>query len=193
LLNDRTQSVVINGNQSKWEKVTSGVPQGTVLGPLLFLVYINDLPLHVNSNIKLFADDSYLYRTIKSLEDTLILQRDLDALSKWEIDWSMEFHPEKCKFLRITNKNKPVVSEYQIHGKTLELVDSAKYLGVNIHKKLSWKPHVNSICHKANQKRAFLQRNLRGCNKSIKAKCYDIYIKPIIMYASPVWNPVGNR
>ena len=76
--------VVVNGESSTKEKVTSGVPQGTVLGPLLFLIYIDDLPDRVKSQIRLFADDSYLYRTINNPQDTVQLQQDLDELTKWE-------------------------------------------------------------------------------------------------------------
>ena len=103
-LSGRTQNVVVRGTNSESSPVTSGVPQGSVLGPLLFLVYINDMPLTVESSLPLFADDSLLYKTIKKLADIHILQNDLDKLVLWENDWSMEFHPEKCKLLRITNK-----------------------------------------------------------------------------------------
>ena len=105
---ERTQQVINNGESSSKGKVISGVPQGTVLGPLLFLIYINDLSDRVNSQIRLFADDSYLYKTIDTPQDTLQLQKDLDALTKWENEWSMEFHPDKCKILRIKNKLKPI-------------------------------------------------------------------------------------
>ena len=91
---------------------TCGVPQGTVLGRLLFLIYINDLPDRVKSQIRLFADDLYLYRTISSPHDTAQLQKDLDSLTKWENEWSMEFHPDKCKLLHITNKLKPIKASY---------------------------------------------------------------------------------
>ena len=108
--------MIINGESSPKGKVTSGVPLGTVLGPLLFLIYINDLPDRANSQIRLFADDSYLYKTIDTPQDTLQLQKDLDALTKWENEWSMEFHPDKCKLLRITNKLKPIEASYYMHN-----------------------------------------------------------------------------
>ena len=86
--------------------VRSGVPQGTVLGPILFIVYINDLPARITSQIRLFADESYIYRVINNSEDSLKLQDDITALLNWEREWSMEYHPDKCKLLRITNKIK---------------------------------------------------------------------------------------
>lgn len=174
------------------QKVKSGVPQGTVLGPLLFLIYINDLPLCVDSKIRLFADDAYLYRTISSPEDTVTLQNDLNNLQTWEELWSMEFHPGKCKLLRITNKTKPIYANYTIHNVILECVDNAKYLGVILNKRLKWNTHIDMVCKKGTQTRNFLQRNLRGCTKSTKAKAYKTYINPILNYASTVWNPIGD-
>ena len=149
------------------------------------------MPSYVKSHIRLFADDSYLYRTIETMQDTLMLQNDLERLQEWEKLWDMEFHPQKCKVLKVTNKTKPIKSSYFIHGEKLECVDNAKYLGVTLNKKLRWNTHVADTCKKANQKRMFLQRNLRNCSKKIKANAYKLYVKPITTYASPVWNPVG--
>ena len=160
---------------------------------MLFLVYINDLPLCVSSKLRLFADDAYLYRVIYSLSDTEALQGDLDRLQIWENLWSMEFHPDKCKVLTITNKLKPIIANYTIHDQVLESVRDGKYLGVIVHNRLSWKPHITNICAKANQCRIFLQRNLRGCSHSTKAKAYLTYVKPVVMYASTVWNPINNQ
>ena len=117
-LSDHTQTVVVDGQESSAKPVISGVPQGTVLGPLLFLVYINDISKNLSpkTKIRLFADDSLLYRTISSKQDSLELQKDLDLLQKWESDNSMEFHPDKCQVLRITNKRKPITSDYTIHS-----------------------------------------------------------------------------
>ena len=151
-LSERTQQVVVNGESSTKEKVTSGVPQGTVLGPLLFLIYINDLPDRVKSQIRLFADDSYLYRTINNPQDTVQLQQDLDELTKWENEWSMEFHAGKCKLLCVTNKLKPIKSSYYMK---LDTVETGKYLGVLINKHLSWKPHVDAICKKPTKRELF--------------------------------------
>ena len=117
-LSGRTQQVVLEGKRSQTAKVTSGVPQGTVLGPLLFLVFINDMPDSVTSNIRLFADDALLYRSIKTNNDAEALQKDLDDLQSWEKLWQMYFNPDKCEVLRITNKRKIVNAEYSIHNTT---------------------------------------------------------------------------
>merc|ERR1711867_118406 len=122
---------------------SSGVPQGTVLGPLLFLAFINDLPDCVSSEIRLFADDCLLYRPIRSPADSIQVQDDLVSLQNWKNKWLMSFNPDKCEVLRITNKRKGVIQQdYRIHGTVLRTVETAKYLGVTIAKNLSWKPHI---------------------------------------------------
>ena len=166
-----TRRVVVEGAISSVAQVTSGVPQGSVLGSLLFLVHINNLPLVVSPTIGLFADDAYIYWVIRSKEDTTALQRDLDALVKWEQIWSLKFDPNKCKVLTITNKRKIIVFDYKIHNKCLEKVDHAKYLGVHIDKKLLWKYHVSSITSKANHCRHFLQWNLVTFTRETKLQC----------------------
>ena len=103
-LNERKQKVVIDGESSETINVRSGVPQGSVLGPCLFLAYINDLPDKVSSNSRLFADDTAVDRKITSTEDQMTLQRDLDSLAQWENQWDMAFHPDKCEVLQVTSK-----------------------------------------------------------------------------------------
>ena len=118
----RTQRVLLDGTMSAPKPVLSGVPQGTVLGPLLFLIYINDISrgLHPGTKISLFADDSLLYRVIENENDTVILQDDLDTLQNWEKTWKMEFHPQKCFLITFTNKRKPIKKTYKIHNIELE-------------------------------------------------------------------------
>ena len=190
LLN-RTQTVAVDGIESSPSPVLSGVPQGTTLGPLLFLIYINDISknLSPNTKIRLFADDSLLYRTISSPSDSAQLQKDLDTLQLWETSNKMEFHPGKCLTLRITNKQKPILSDYFIHSTKLSLTDSAKYLGVTIDSKLSWSAHINNIQSKANSTLAFLRRNLHSCPRPVKETCYKTFVRPILEYGGCVWDP----
>jgi len=100
--------VVLDGLVSSESPVTSGVPQGTVLGPLLFLVYVDDLPTRVSSTVWMFADDCLLYREVHSVQDTKRLQDDLDSLQAREHDWLMEFNPSECEAITFTKKTKPV-------------------------------------------------------------------------------------
>ena len=146
----REQRVVVEGMESTPSKVLSGVPQGTVLGPLFFLIYINDISkgLSEGTKIRLFADDSLLYRTIESPSDAAILQKDLNTLQLWEKKWKMEFHPGKCQLLRITNKNEPIKPTYFIHDTPISETDSAKYLGVVIDNKLKWTKQYSNLIKK---------------------------------------------
>jgi hypothetical protein len=140
-LSDRLQYVTVDGSISKPCKVLSGVPQGTVLGPLFFLIYINDIQQNLSpgTTLRLFADDSLLYRVIKSFNDTLILQKDLDQLQKWEKANKMEFHPNKCQILCITNKRNHIKNNYIVHNTILQEFNSAKYLDVTIDNNLNGK------------------------------------------------------
>ena len=106
-LDNRKQAVVINGINSEKIPVSSGVPQGSVLGPILFLAYINDLPEQVKSRVRLFADDTALYLAISSTTESEVLQTDLASLEQWEKMWDMQFNPSKCQVLQITKRQNP--------------------------------------------------------------------------------------
>ena len=127
-LMNRKQTVVLDGEKSYEAEVSSGVPQGSVLGPCLFLFYINDLPESLKFTVQLFADDTIAYLTINCDEDAKELQKDLDKLVEWEAIWQMEFHPEKCQVLSITRNRNPIRHDYKSKGEVLKHVDSAKYL-----------------------------------------------------------------
>ena len=192
-LHSRTQDVVLDGQSSSESAVTSGVPQGTVIGPLLFLVYINDLPSRVRSTVRMFADDCLLYREIRSMNDTQALQDDLDSLQTWEQDWLMEFNPSKCEAITFTKKTKPVTAEYKLHDIILAAVSSAKYLGVNISSKLSWNVHVDITAKKATQSLNFIRRNFSCCPTHIREQCYKTLVRPQLEYASSVWDNTVQR
>ena len=135
-----------------------------------------------------------VYRNINATADTDTLQDDIDRLQKWEADWLMEFNPDKCEIIRITNRRKKqVVSCYSIHGKALKEVTGAKYLGVTIDRKLTWNDHIDNIIKKANNTRAFLQRNISSCPQAIKSWCYQTFVRPIVEYASTVWDPSTKK
>ena len=150
-LSHRTQAVVVDGECSSHIDVESGVPQGSVLGPALFLFYINDMPDGIKSTVRLFADDTIAYLTISSDKDSNDLQSDLDKLGTWEVKWKMSFHPDKCNVLTISRKNNTIPTSYTLHGHKLEPVKSAKYLGCTFTSELKWNDHINNICNKANR------------------------------------------
>ena len=124
----RTQQVTLEGQSSTKADVISGVPQGTVMGQLLFRTFINDLPEYTQSDVRLFADDCLLYRKVSSLADARQLQKDLSSLEKLEKQWQMEFHPQKCTVIHASRKQKPIDHQCLLQGHTLEAVNSGKYL-----------------------------------------------------------------
>ena len=192
-LTTREQRVVLDGSQSSSVPVTSGVPQGTVLGPLLFLSYINDLPLSLTSTTRLFADDSLVYRKIENRDDCLRLQDDLRALQDWEAKWQMTFRPDKCHHIRFTRTNKPIHFSYTLHNTILNTVPSHKYLGVHISADLRWATHISSIRASANRALGFLRRNLTRCNADTKALAYKTLVRPHLEYCDTVWDPHTNN
>ena len=142
LLSNRTQQVMVNGSFSSLCTVTSGVPQGSVLGPALFLIYINDITAGIKSQIRLFADDCLIYRSIYSPIDHEILQCDLDTLSCWATRWKMLFNVSKCSVLQITLA---FSFDYYIDGSLLSPVTEHRYLGILLHHKMSWHHHTNQL------------------------------------------------
>ena len=147
------------------------------------MFYINDLPTEISSTIRLYADDVIIYRPIVTTEDVLQLQLDLEILSLWAKDWLMSFNLSKCKHLIITNKCSPIISDYHFEGYTINKVE---YLGVTITNNLSWSKHIVNIVSKAHLVRGFLQRNLRQCSSSVKAKVYLTFVRPTVEYASAI-------
>ena len=186
----RSQCVMIEGQQSGSAAVTSVVPQGTVLAPLLFLCFINNLPNGILSKIKLYADDVLLYNTIHTQQDCEQLQKDLDLLGNWADKLKIVFNHQ---FLRITNKKHPALYKYYIQKKEIKEVIHAKYLDVTLSHNLPWSEHIKQITSKANRTKGFLQRNLHKCPSTTKSNCYKAMVKPILEYAAVIWSPHTQR
>ena len=167
-LTNRTQCVILNGQSSQLSNILSGVPQGTVLGPLLFLCYINDLPNHLTSRVKLHADDVLLYSPVSTIADCQNLQEDLDRLVQWADTWQMNFNITKCEMIRITNRIYPVCYTYKMKDHCLNEVFHTKYLGVVIDKGLTWSKHTSYITSKANQALAFCKEILSHVQHKLK-------------------------
>ena len=189
-LSERSQKVVLDGQASDPVPVLSGVPQGSVLGPVLFLIFINDLPDNIRSSVRLFADDCVLYRNIKSPIDCQILQDDLNSLSQWETDWQMKFNVAKCHSMRVTRHlpDKHILLDCTLHQQKLEQVQSAKYLRITITDNLDWGQHVSEISCKATKTMDFLRRNLALAPRHTKEVAYKTLVRPQLEYATPIWN-----
>jgi len=136
-LGNRSQQVVVNGQASNPAAVLSGVPQSTDLGPMVFLLYINDIPEGVHSMMCLFADDSIVYREIITPQDHIGLNKDLDTLHQWVTTWQMDFNVSKCAVLSITTNSKPSIYDYVMNGEKIPRTGNHDYLSVTINCKLS--------------------------------------------------------
>jgi len=188
-LKDRTQQVVVDGAKSSEGSVTSGVPQGAVIAPALFLVFIDDLPEKIKSEVRLFADDTVVYRHVNSHQDALDLQTDLNALAEWEDQWQMQFHADKCQVLRVRRTRTGVNHDYKLHGTSLPQADEVKYLGVTVTKDLRWNNHIAQVRNQASSKLAFLQRNVRVSSPHLKEQLYKSLVRPTLEYACSTWDP----
>jgi hypothetical protein len=168
-LANRSQSVVLSGVRSCSVPVTSGVPQGSVLGPSLFLLYINDIVESVNhSHIRLFADDTLLYKSIKNQNDSNLFQRDLDSLSQWSVQNSMRFNASKSNIIVFTSKRECRDPFYTLGTEPLTTTDSVKYLGVSFQRNLKWDGHINATLNKASRVLGLLKHTLFDAPVSVK-------------------------
>lgn len=190
-LSERYQRVTIDNVSSDYVAVISGVPQGTVLGPILFIIYMNDVADNVkHSTIRLFADDIILYKEITSETDVQKLQEDLKSLELWENTWLLKFSIPKCHVLKVTRSIKyKITTNYYLHGAPLEIVENSKYLGITIQSDLKWSKHIHNITTKANRTLSFLKRNLKLSNQHLKETAYFSLVRPQLEYASIVWAP----
>ena len=186
LLQNRSQSVVVDGHASSSCPVTSGVPQGSVIGPILFLVYINDLPDSVLSKTRMFADDTVIYNTS---ENHTQLQKDLDALQAWETTWNMEFNPLKCEYIKFSRKRtKGLENQYLLHDVSIPKNDGVKYLGVKLQNTLRWNDNTNYISNKVSSRLGYIRRTIPPSLPNLRAKAYTTLARPILEYSSSVWD-----
>ena len=159
--------MVVDGEESDSIPVNSGFPQRSVLGPILFLAYINDLPEEICSQV-LLTDDTAVYLTIKGEEDSSALQKDLDTLSVWESKWDMQFNRTKCQVIQVTGPKNPYKSEYFLHGQVLETVTCARYLGVYISSNISWSSHIGRVVGNANKPLRYIRVTSKVKVKKVK-------------------------
>ena len=191
-LTGRKQRVVLNGTGSSEVDVTSGVPQGSVVGPKLFLLYINDLPSCVKSQVSLFADDTLMFNCVSTADELIAFQKDIESLERWSDTWGMKFNVAKTK-LMIFGKNKIFLeTNYILNGYEIDEVDSATYLGVTLQSDLKWDIHISNKVSKASQILGLLKRTLRETPKKTKLLAYTTICRSILEYGCQVWDPHLN-
>ena len=189
-LRERTQVVLVNGTESEMGAVSSGVPQGSVLGPLLFVLYINDMLDNITSDGLLFADDTKVYRQICSKEDALKLQLDIDLMKAWTDKWLLHFNDDKCHVLTLGKiENILYTHRYKINDKELEHVFEEKDLGVHVDADLSFEEHIATKIMKANQIMGLIRRTFTYLGKESFKKLYTALFRPHLEYAQSVWSP----
>ena len=186
-LSNRKQRVVLKGQSSEWEEVVSGVPQGSVLGPLLFIIFINDIESGILSTLSKFADDCKITRKVNNNEEANEVQMDLNTLEQWAEKWQMAFHPDKCKVMHIGHKNNK--HKYYINGKEIQVVNEEKDLGVVISEDLKPKKHIAKIVKKANRLLGMIRRTITCKNIPNIMNLYKTLVRPILDYGAAVWSP----
>lgn len=186
-LTERYHRVNIRSAKSDWLPVESGVPQGSVLGPVLFLVYINDLCQNLESTASLFADDAKIYRTIRTEADVEALQRDMKRLDDWSDKWLLSFNVGKCKTMHIGHNNQQ--ADYQLKGNTLQKTTQEKDLGIIVSNNLKSSEHVATVAAKANSRLGVIKRNFSVLTKEILVPLYLSLVRPIMDYAAQSWSP----
>ena len=190
LLTDRTQTTRVGSAFSSVKPVSSGVIQGSVLGPLLFLLYVNDVSHIFSSGVrcKLYADDLKLFSVFKTSDEYGSLQNDLDTLKQWSDTWQLQVSVSKCAFMNI-GPLRPAALQFNIGSDVVQQVDSYKDLGVTIDSSLKYKEHISNITAKARQKTGLLFKCFVTRNVQVLTKAFTVYVRPMLEYASSVWSP----
>ena len=190
-LSDRTQCIKIKNSISKSARVTSGIPQGSALGPILFVLYINDLPEVVDnkSMMFLFADDTKIFRRIDSQADNTELQNDIDSLIEWSNKWLLKFHRDKCVSMGMGGKNEH--HEYHMGDHTLFISECEKDIGVYIDYQLKFVTHINTMITKANRILAITHKTFDYIYRHSFNQIF--LVRPHLEYAAPMWSPHLER
>jgi hypothetical protein len=192
-LSNRKQRVVIDGRFSAWTEVTSGVPQGSVLGPLLFVIFINDLPEVCSNILKLYADDSKLLARISDEADIGRLQVDLGEVDEWCRMWQMQLNTSKCKVVRFGRTVDHYIPLYLTSQdgsrQEIEVSEVERDLGIQVCNDLSWKKQVETAAARANSILGMLRKTFQHNSVQLWKKLYVSYVRPHLEFAVPAWNP----
>ena len=197
-LSDRFQRVLLNGKASSWRPVLAGVPQGSILGPLLFLIYINDLPNELKSNAKLFADDTSLFTIVKDkTESANILSNDLSEISKWAYDWKMLFNPNPCKPARevVFSRKKKTQSHpaISLNNIQVERTSYQKHLALLLDEKLNFKQHVDSAILKMNKDISVIKKLRHSLPRKSLLTIYKAFLRPLVDYGDIIYDQPQNE
>ena len=190
-LTGRRQRVSVNGSRSEWAAVTSGVQQGTVLGPLLFVVFVNDLPGEVSSSVKMFADDTKIYRSVSQASDVHLLQADLNALSGWSERWQLPLNREKCKALHLGRNNENHV--YDMGGTQLTQTLVEKDLGIQVDSQLKFREQAAAAVSKASRILSVIRRSFGLLGETTLPLLFRTMVRPHLEYANAVWGPFNRE
>lgn len=197
-LTHRRQRVVIEGKPSEWTPVVTGVPEGSIGGPLLFICFTADLPHLISTNCLMFADDIKLFHRIRSNSDAASLQRDLERLAAWSRAWHLKLNPQKCTTISFTLKKSPLITPYALDGSPLKRSYQARDLGVVLDAKLSFLPHIDATVSKANRMLGLLIRsmqlpkNFSRLNHRSLIAAYNAHIRSVIEYGCIVWSGAAH-
>ena len=192
-LSNRKQRVVLNGMESSWLPIDSGVPQGSVLGPLLFLVYINDLTDDISSNMRLFADDSSLFIKVRDVDESQTqLMEDLEKITNWARQWKMEFNPDMTKqaieVIFSHKKKKPTHPPLYFNGIPVKRENHTEHLGVILDQRLNFRLHIEEKIKKANKGLGLLRFLSKYTTRPVLDKMYKMYVRPHLDYGDIIYH-----
>ena len=188
-LTKREMRTVIKDTKSTWSVVTSGVPQGSVLAPIMFQIYINDIAEGLTSYINLFADDAKLMRTVKDEEDCKRLQTDLDRIYEWSMKWKLEFNAQKCHVMEMGMSARRPSWDYRLGEKRLTKSREEKDLGVIVQDSLSPERHINRIFGAAYGLLSNIRVAFQYMDADMMRKILTCMVRPKLEYAAVVWSP----
>ena len=182
-LSDRYQRVVLNGNNSNWNKIKAGVPQRSILDPLFFLIYINDLPSELRCSAKLFADDTSLFSVVENVNETTAnLNKDLENINKWAQQWKMSFNPDPTKMAQevlVSRKKSKVIHPSLIfNGKDVSRSESHKHLGLVFDPKLNFDMHLKGKFSIITNGTALLRKLRHSIPRKPLLSIYKIFLRP---------------